>query len=72
LLNQRGGRLSVKSAHDIITTIAAAAGLEDDDITAHVLRHTFATRLVRGRTDLRSDSRRATAIAARSWPQTTG
>jgi site-specific recombinase XerD len=51
-LNQRGGRLSVKGAHDIITTIAAAAGLGDEDITAHVLRHTFATRLVRGRTDL--------------------
>ena len=51
-LNQRGGRLTVKGAHDIITTIATAAGLEDDEITAHVLRHTFATRLVRGRTDL--------------------
>jgi integrase/recombinase XerC len=50
-LNQRGGRLSVKGAHDIITAIADTAGL-DDDITAHVLRHTFATRLVRGRTDL--------------------
>ena len=35
-LNQRGGRLSVKGAHDIITAIAAAAGLEDDEITAHV------------------------------------
>jgi len=51
-LNQRGGRLSVKGAHDIIIAIAAAAGLEDDEITAHVLRHTFATRLVRGHTDL--------------------
>jgi integrase/recombinase XerC len=51
-LNQRGGRLSVKGAHDIITMTAAAAGLEGDEITAHVLRHTFATRLVRGRTDL--------------------
>ncbi len=51
-LNQRGGRLSVKGAHDIITAIATAAGLEDEDVTAHVLRHTFATRLVRGRTDL--------------------
>jgi len=50
-LNQRGGRLSVKGAHDIITAITKAAGL-DDNITAHVLRHTFATRLVRGRTDL--------------------
>jgi len=51
-LNQRGARLTVRGAHDIITTIATTAGLEDDDITAHILRHTFATRLVRGRTDL--------------------
>jgi integrase/recombinase XerD len=50
-LNQRGGRLSVKAAHDIITGIAADSGL-DDKITAHVLRHTFATTLVRGGTDL--------------------
>jgi len=50
-LNQRGERLSVKAAHDIITGIADGAGLEDD-ITAHVLRHTFATTLVRGGTDL--------------------
>ena len=50
-LNQRGGGLSVKAAHDIITGIAGGAGL-DDEITAHVLRHTFATTLVRGGTDL--------------------
>jgi site-specific recombinase XerD len=50
-LNQRGGRLSATGAHDIITTIAATAQ-PDDAITAHTLRHTFATRLVRGRTDL--------------------
>ena len=50
-LNQRGGRLSVKGAHDIVTAIADRAGL-DDDTTTHVLRHTFATRLVRGGTDL--------------------
>ena len=50
-LNQRGQRLSVRGAHDIITGIAAAAGL-DDDTTVHILRHTFAATLVRGGTDL--------------------
>jgi site-specific recombinase XerD len=50
-LNQRGQRLGVKGAHDIITGIAEDTGL-DDDISAHVLRHTFATTLVRGGTDL--------------------
>ena len=51
-LNRRGARLSVKTAHDIITGIAADAGLDDDEITAHVLRHCFATTLVQGGTDL--------------------
>ena len=50
-LNQRGQRLSVRGVHDIVTAIAAAAGL-DDHATVHVLRHTFATTLVRGGTDL--------------------
>jgi integrase/recombinase XerC len=34
-LNQRGGRLSAESAHDVITGIAARAGL-DEHVTAHV------------------------------------
>jgi integrase/recombinase XerC len=50
-LNQRGQRISARGAHDIITRIADRAGL-DDHVTAHVLRHSFATTLVRGKTDL--------------------
>ena len=50
-LNQRGHRLSAKGAHDVITGIADRGGLEDH-VTAHVLRHSFATTLVRGGTDL--------------------
>ena len=50
-LNQRRHRLSTRGAHDIITGIADRAGL-DDHVTAHVLRHSFATTLVRGKTDL--------------------
>jgi len=50
-LNKRGHRLSVRGAHDVITGIASSAGLEDG-VTAHVLRHSFATTLVRGGTDL--------------------
>ncbi|HEY2946988.1 MAG TPA: tyrosine-type recombinase/integrase [Micromonosporaceae bacterium] len=50
-LNHRGGRLSVRGARDVIARIANAAGL-DGDITAQVLRHTFATTLVRGGIDL--------------------
>ena len=50
-VNRRGSRLSARGAHDVITGIAAKAGLEDR-VTAHVLRHSFATTLVRGGTDL--------------------
>jgi integrase/recombinase XerC len=35
----------------VITGIAAKGGL-DDRVTAHVLRHSFATTLIRGGTDL--------------------
>lgn len=50
-VNRRGSRLSARGAHDVITGIAAKSGL-DDRVTAHVLRHSFATTLVRGGTDL--------------------
>ncbi|MCW2876806.1 MAG: phage integrase family protein [Sphaerisporangium sp.] len=50
-LNAKGGRLSARAAGGIIAEIAETAGL-DDPTTAHVLRHTLATTLVRGKTDL--------------------
>jgi len=50
-LNRRGSRLSARGAHDVITSMAGKAGL-DDRVTAHVLRHSFATTLVRRGTDL--------------------
>jgi integrase/recombinase XerC len=50
-LNQRGGRLSVRGASGVVTTLAEAAS-QDDETTAHVLRHTFGTTLVRGGADL--------------------
>jgi site-specific recombinase XerD len=50
-LNRRGGRLSARGAHGVITGIATRAGL-DDRVTAHVLRHSFATTLIRGGADL--------------------
>ena len=50
-LNHRGGRLSVRGARDIIARIADAAGL-GADITAQVLRNTFAATLVTGGADL--------------------
>ena len=50
-LNTKGGRLSARAAGGIIAAIAEQAAL-DDDPTAHILRHTFATSLVRGKTNL--------------------
>jgi site-specific recombinase XerD len=42
-LNQRGGRLSVRGARDVVATLADAAS-QEDETTAHVLRHTFVPR----------------------------
>ena len=52
LLNRCGQRLSVRGASDIIRAIAADANLDEEHITAHVGRHTFATTLIRGGTGL--------------------
>ncbi|KAB1922543.1 tyrosine-type recombinase/integrase [Micromonospora sp. ALFpr18c] len=52
LLNQRGGRLSDRGAHDILLAIADEAGITADFTGGHVLRHTFGTRLVREGHDL--------------------
>jgi site-specific recombinase XerD len=49
-LNRRGGRLTVRGAHDVIARIAEAAGLPG--LTADILRRTFAATLARGGTDL--------------------
>jgi site-specific recombinase XerD len=51
LLNHRGARLTTRGASTVFHTIADHAAL-DDDITAHTARHTFATTLIRGGTDL--------------------
>ena len=51
LLTRRGTRLSVRGASNVFHTIAEAAGL-DEATTAHTGRHTFATTLIRGGTDL--------------------
>ena len=48
-LNRRGERLTVRGARDVIARTAQAAGLSD--ITADILRSTFAATLARGGTD---------------------
>jgi site-specific recombinase XerD len=45
----RGGRLTARSVDRVVRGVAARAGLE---LSAHVLRHTCVTNLVRGGNDL--------------------
>jgi integrase/recombinase XerD len=52
-LNNRGRRLSRQGLHLIIKRYAREAGLPDD-VSAHTLRHSFATHLLEGGADLRA------------------
>lgn len=52
-LNNRGRRLSRQGLHQIIKGYARQANLPDD-ISAHTLRHSFATHLLEGGADLRA------------------
>ncbi|MGI5164383.1 tyrosine-type recombinase/integrase [Spirillospora sp. CA-253888] len=56
LLNRRGGRLSARAVDRLLDEIAIEAGLVDGHgdpiVSAHVLRHTFATDLLRAGVDI--------------------
>ncbi len=52
-LNNRGRRLSRQGLHLIIKRYARETGLPDD-VSAHTLRHSFATHLLEGGADLRA------------------
>ena len=48
-VSRAGGRLSARSVDDVVRKLGRAAGLE---LSAHVLRHTWVTRLVRAGNDV--------------------
>ncbi|WP_433338671.1 tyrosine-type recombinase/integrase [Spirillospora sp. CA-294931] len=55
-LNRRGGRLTARAVDQLIDEIALDADLVDEDghpfVSAHTLRHTFATNLLRSGVDI--------------------
>ncbi len=55
-LNRRGGRLSARAVDQLLDALAADADLVDDDgapaASAHTIRHTFGTNLLRNGTDI--------------------
>jgi len=53
LLNARGRKLSRQGLHNIVTKYAGQIGLEGV-VSAHTLRHSFATHLLEGGADLRA------------------
>lgn len=53
-LNRLGGRLTRQGIWQIIRRQARAAGLEDDRVSPHVLRHSAATHMVEAGADLRT------------------
>lgn len=52
-LTRLGRPMTTRNLHDIVKKAARAAGLDARRISAHVLRHSFATDLTRGGADLR-------------------
>jgi integrase/recombinase XerC len=53
LINQRGGRLTVRSVGRIVKKIAVAQGLSPD-VHPHTLRHAFGTHMLEEGADLRA------------------
>jgi integrase/recombinase XerC len=53
LINQRGGRLTVRSVGRIVKKIAVAKGLSPD-VHPHTLRHAFGTHMLEEGADLRA------------------